>query len=189
MIPEKVNGQFEYGYVQGAIITQEKDTIWGQIMDRKEGPFERYYEKVRFKPEKGRKRKYGPNEISGYIKNGRYFESKWFHENWEFFRQNIYSRENLGQRKFLLVVNKGNLERYIWEIPDEDDSGRDFITLLKKSDSDEFVRARQGIFGLNRKRLIEYFDDRPELQQKIANKEINDIDEIIDFYNLQSVSL
>ena len=44
------------------------------------------------------------------------------------------------------------------------------------------VRVTQGILGLKRKRLVEYFWDCPTLVQAIEKKKLNKIDEVYDFY-------
>jgi len=44
------------------------------------------------------------------------------------------------------------------------------------------VRVTQGILGLKRKRLIEYFWDCPDLVQAIEKKELNEIHEVYNFY-------
>jgi hypothetical protein len=44
------------------------------------------------------------------------------------------------------------------------------------------VRVTQGIRGLKRKRLIEYFWDCPALVKAIEKKELNEIDEVYNFY-------
>ena len=50
-------------------------------------------------------------------------------------------------------------------------------------DEPSFVRVTQGILGLKKKRLTEYFRDCPELIYKIENGELKDPVEIANFYN------
>jgi len=65
---------------------------------------------------------------------------------------------------------------------DSESNYLDYTPLFYKEGSDEMVRVTQGILGLKRKRLIEYFWDCPELAQAIDKKELNEIDEVYNFY-------
>ena len=58
-----------------------------------------------------------------------------------------------------------------------------YIDYFKRKDDDYMVRVTQGIFGLKKKRLAEYFKDCPELVQKIEFKELKRPFEIAQFYN------
>jgi hypothetical protein len=44
------------------------------------------------------------------------------------------------------------------------------------------VRVTQGVLGLKRNKLIRYFSDCPDLVFAIQAKQLNDIDEVFDFY-------
>jgi hypothetical protein len=45
------------------------------------------------------------------------------------------------------------------------------------------VRITQGILGLKRNRLMEYFQDCWDLVEAIREKQLNEIYEVYDFYN------
>jgi hypothetical protein len=47
------------------------------------------------------------------------------------------------------------------------------------------VRATQGIFGLKRKLLAEYFEDCPALQKTLEEKDLRSVFEVVDFYRKQ----
>ena len=45
------------------------------------------------------------------------------------------------------------------------------------------VYVRTGLFGLNKKRLISYFNDCKDLQQLIANKTLTSPYDVLRYYN------
>lgn len=45
------------------------------------------------------------------------------------------------------------------------------------------VRATQGIFGLKKKLLSNYFKECPELVEKINNKKMKSVEDVLTFYN------
>jgi hypothetical protein len=65
---------------------------------------------------------------------------------------------------------------------DEESKFVDHIPLFYRTGSNEMVRVTQGILGLKRNRLVEYFRDCPALVQAIEQKELNEIDEVYNFY-------
>jgi hypothetical protein len=65
---------------------------------------------------------------------------------------------------------------------DDESSYLDYIPLFYREGSDEMVRVTQGVLGLKRNRLMEYFQDCPELVRAIDNRELNEIDEVYYFY-------
>jgi hypothetical protein len=58
------------------------------------------------------------------------------------------------------------------------------VPLIRKNGADEMVRVTQGILGLKRKRLAEYFADCPKLVSVIKSKTINSAEYLISFYEL-----
>ena len=75
-----------------------------------------------------------------------------------------------------------DLTYFHWEYVDSESNYLDYTPLFYREGSDEMVRVTQGIRGLKRKRLIEYFWDCPELVQAIEKKELNEIHEVYNFY-------
>ncbi len=55
--------------------------------------------------------------------------------------------------------------------------------MLKKSNSEEMVRAIQGIFGLRRKVVAEYLNDQIELANRILSGEELSLFDIVEIYN------
>jgi len=171
------NGDFEEGYV----VTNAKDTLYGNIRDRKTGVFHELYRKIRFKG-KGGKSRYAPREIVSYKIGQSLFESLPLVSNGSFFND-AYFVSPEGDYQFLKVLEKGYVSHYLMEFEDEDSGDIDNIAYFKKIDGNTLIRVNQGIFGLKRKCLAMFFSDCPELAQKIRTKQVKTAMEIVDFYN------
>jgi len=171
------------GYSTGYIINLEGDTIEGQVKDRSSGALLELYTRIRFKPYHAPvKRKLGPDEIRGYGKDGQHFVSMPLREESEFFKFRYYLDES-NDGVFLKVISRNEgLTYYHWEYVDQERTYLDYIPLFHRTGSVEMVRVTQGILGLKRNRLMEYFRDCQELVQAIENNELNEIDEVYNFY-------
>jgi hypothetical protein len=171
------------GYAPGYIITPEGEITEGQVKDRSSGTFMDLYKRIRFKPDdRGFRRKYGPDDILGYGYDDLHFESVPLREESAFFRFRYYLHES-NDRIFLKVISSDkDLTYFQWEYVDDESSYLDYIPLFYRDGSDEMVRVTQGILGLKRNRLMEYFQDCPELVRAIDNRELNEIDEVYYFY-------
>ena len=171
------------GYSRGYIINSEGETIEGQVKDRSSGTFIELYKRIRFKPDNAPfKKKYSPDEILGYGINDQHFESVPIYEETAFFRFRYYLDESYD-RVFLKVISwNADLTYFHWEYVDSDSNYLDYTPLFFRNGSNEMVRVTQGVLGLKRKRLSEYFWDCPTLVQSIEKKELNEIYEVYDFY-------
>ena len=171
------------GYTPGYMINMDGETVTGQVKDRSEGTFMDLYKKIRFKPDdRGRRRKYGPDEILGYGYADQHFETVPLREESAFLQIRYYLDEN-GDRVFLKVISSDrDLTYFQWEYVDDESSYLNYIPLFYRDGSGEMVRVTQGILGLKRKRLSEYFRDCPELVRAIENRDLNEIDEVYYFY-------
>ena len=171
------------GYEPGYVITQNLDTLHGLVKDRKEEPFAQIYKKIRFRGNGIFTKKYSPKKILGYKKGENEFESHWIEVSTSFLTVEYLSRENLGKKHFLKVKQRGFLTYYQWEFLEYDSFVLQWVDLFKRRDEDYFVRVTQGVLGLKKKRLERYFEDCPELMEKIHNKELRRPAEIAGFYN------
>ena len=171
------------GYSQGYIINSEGDIVEGLVKDRSSGTFFELYKRIRFRPDNSLlKRKYSPDEILGYGLNDQHFESVPLFEETAFFKFRYYIHEDYD-RVFLKVISmNADLTYFHWEYVDSDSNYLDHTPLFYREGSDEMVRVTQGIRGLKRKRLMEYFWDCPKLVQALEKKELNEIDEVYNFY-------
>ena len=168
-------------YHKGYIVTFDGDTLEGMLMDRSSGSFSELYKRVRFKPIKGFKKKYGADKILGYGYSGHVFESVPLAEKFELYRFRYYINKN-NDRIFLKVLRKESLNYYQMEYMEEDNNYINFIPLFHIPGSNEMVRVTQGILGLKRKRLVEYFRECPELVKAIEEKTLKETLEVFDFY-------
>jgi hypothetical protein len=57
------------------------------------------------------------------------------------------------------------------------------MDLFIKEGDDYFIRATQGLFGLKKKVLSDYFQKCPDLVKKIKQKEIKDPSAVVRYFN------
>ena len=170
-------------YHRGYIITNDSDTLYGLVKDRKPQPFGEIYKKIRFRDKGLFAKKLAPDHIKGYNNGTDRFESLWLDARGNFFREDYFSIPGSGERQFLKIISKGYLSYYHMEYVDPESFYIDFIPFFKREDETNLVRVTQGILGLKKKILAEYFIDCPELVEKILNKEINEPYEVALIYN------
>ena len=171
------------GYQQGYIIAMNGDTIKGMVKDRSPGTFVSIYDRIRFKSEDSfLRKKYSPNQIQGYGVGGRHYLSIPLREETAFFKFRYYVDPG-ANREFLRVVTQSQKLIYFErEWIDDDNNHVDSAPLFQKAGSSELVLVTNGIFGLKKKRLAEYFSDCPDLVKAIENKELKEIMEVYNFY-------
>lgn len=170
------------GFESGYIVNLKNDTLYGKVKDRRPEPFSRIYQKVRFK--KGGAyfaRKYKPSQIVGYQTGHRVYESVGI-ETVGFLLKTRYVLNSTSQKSFLRVIAKDSLSYYHWEYIDNESSVIDYVPLLHEKGRAEMVRVTQGILGLKKKALTEYFSDCPELVRKIEDKEIRTPEDVMASY-------
>lgn len=169
-------------FKRGYVISAEGDTLEGWVKDRTSGTFPKLYTRIHFKAQKGGKRKYGPHEILAYSVDGQLFESVRVAEAAEFFRF-FYPVNEGNEAVFLkLVAREADLTYYHWEYIDGESSYIDYIPLFYREGFDEMARVTQGLLGLKRNKLADYFSDCPDLVNYILAKQLNESFEVFDFY-------
>ncbi|MGB3152296.1 MAG: hypothetical protein WBB27_16695 [Maribacter sp.] len=157
-------GQEDYRH--GYIVKTNNDTLFGQVSNRRLGPFGGLHNKIKFKG-KGLKKRYAPKNLIAYEKG-----------------DSIYRTLMLGSSpQFLLLKSEGAVSHYSYYF-EPDPASRMILDIdyLQKGNG-LLIRATQGVFGLKRKRLASFFSDCPELVEKIENKEYKYVFQIVDFYN------
>ncbi len=179
-------GYGQQAYSPGYIVTIEGDTLNGLVSDRKPPPFGEIYDKIRFKDEKGKKKRFRPSQITSYKAGDNLFESVWvkrINMGLNIFDERYFFDDRTGEKVFLRVAKKGELSVYRWDFQEQ---GEDFIgsaPFFKRKSDDFMVRAAQGLFGLKKKVLTEYFSDCPSLQSKIQADEFKYPESVADYYN------
>jgi hypothetical protein len=170
-------------YSHGYIINYEGETVEGWVKDRSSGTFISLYSRIRFKPDNARlKRKYGPDEILSYGFNDQHFESMPLREESAFFNYRYYLNEGYEMAFLRVISRKKDLTYYHWEYIDGESNYLDYTPLFHRDGFNEMVRVTQGILGLKRNKLIDYFWDCPELVKSLEKKELKEIHEVFNFY-------
>lgn len=171
------------GYESGYIVTLQNDTIYGMVKDRDLGMFHQLYRKIKFKPEKGRKKRYSAYNVLAYRVGHNEFISIWIHSIRDMaLVQRYTSRPGLGTKQFVKVIYRGKLNYYHWEYVDGEEDVIEWVPLFQRDKSEDMVRVTQGIFGLKKKRLAEYFRDCPTLINEIQAGNLKDPIEIIQYF-------
>jgi hypothetical protein len=170
-------------YFPGYIITLEGDTISGSIKDRDPEPFVELYNRIRFIPEgRGKKTKFGPEDILGYSVEGRIYEAVPFREEVAFFKFRYYTDPGSPYTFLRRIRRDGPLTYYHREFIHDDNFFQDFYPLIHREGDREMVRVTQGMLGLKRERLAEYFRDCGALVEALATKELTEAEAVYDFY-------
>ncbi len=168
-------------FYDGCVVTNYGDTIYGRVKDRKPEPFGKLYEKIRFKPNKGFRKRLGPQQIQAYIIGELMYRSMDISDEIVMFKRIIKEIPNSNNKQFIKVISENYLSWYEREYMD--DSGFSSVYYFKRADEYDMVFVRTGLFGLNKKRLAEYFYDCPELAEQILDKSIKRPEDVFRFYN------
>ncbi len=171
-------------YLNGYVVTNQNDTIYGLVKDRTKEPFGKLYTVIRLKKEGALfTKKYAPSDLISYKRGNDIFESLWLLEKSEFFKTRYINKKGIGKQVFMMVMAKGNLSYYHWEWRDPDSGYYMYMEMFKKEKSDEMVRAVQGVFGIKRKVVAEYLSDQPDLANRILSDEELSLFDIVEIYN------
>ena len=161
-----IDGLAQEDYQDGYVVTVKNDTLFGRVSDRKLGPFGGIHEKIKLKG-KGLKKRFAAKRIRSYKKGDSLYRTMFLD----------------GEYEFLRVVSEGPVSYYAFELQEQGEQLVLDIAYLRKYNSNTLLRADQGIFGLKRKRLSQFFADCPPLVEKIQNKELKQVFEVVNFYN------
>ena len=118
--------------------------------------------------------------------NGVNYEGFWLNQSSEkmvFINPRYDINPQNGERYFLREISKGKLSHYHLEWFEQGESRLMWMDLLKKEEDPFFIRATQGLFGLKKKVLINYFQNCPDLKEQIEQKQLNSVEQVVDFYN------
>ncbi len=170
-------------YLEGYIVTNNYDTIHGFVKDRKSSFIPKIYKKIHFKPHKGSKKRFKPNELISYNRGGINFESIAFIEITKGFKRTFVLTTSDDDRQFLQVIIKGDLSLYHSLFVDYESGLVDFIPLLKRQNGQFMKVFNLGIFGLGRKKMAAFFQDYPDLKERIENGVIKNPEDIVQNYN------
>ncbi|MCH7396469.1 hypothetical protein MM236_00655 [Belliella sp. DSM 107340] len=172
----------KFNYKQGSVTLKNGKTIYGNVANIKHGFRDQLLDKIRIKPnDKSLSKKYRPSKISGFSMGDRKFVS------WRVKRNNAllkeaYSIHSGKKHKVFELQSEGYLSIYLEYFLD-DDLQIQSVPFFLKRDETIMVRATQGVFGLKRKFLSDYFADCPQLVDLIDENSITSPDEVATFYN------
>lgn len=171
------------GFEPGYIITLEGDTLLGQVKDRSPEPYVELYPRIHFRPEgRSSKKKYRPKDILGYGAGSREYVSVPLWEESAFFKFRYYLDPNADKVFLMVLKREGGLSYYRREFVYDDNDYLDFYPLFHREGEREMVRVTQGVLGLKRKRLMEYFSDCDKLVSALNNKELKEPYEVFNYY-------
>jgi hypothetical protein len=172
------------GFLPGYVVTLKGDTLYGNVKDRKENFSAVLFTKIKFTQGGLIRKKFGADKLIAYRRGTDDFESHWMDQQRERFREQFYSRTGEGKQVFLKRIVSGEYLRYYqFEFIDQEADLFESVPLFKRTADDYFVRVSQGVLGLKKKRLSEYFRDYPELAEQIRAGTLHDPREIVQRYN------
>lgn len=169
------------------LVLHDRDTIYGTVnyINRKGFNYS-FYKKLRIIEDKGKTKKYSQKKVKSFKAENIAYEGFWLSQSSEKIlllnpKYNITAQK--GDYHFLKVIHQGVLSHYQLEWFEQGESLLMQADLLKRENDLYFIRATQGLFGIKRKTLTTYFNDCPNLQQHISQKQSSTIAEIVDYYN------
>ena len=181
-LPSAVAQEFRHS---DFIVLNMGDTLYGNVRYRDENGTG-FYNKIRLTNTEGKRKKFKRKNISAFRINNIDYESFWLIQSFQkiMFVNPRYDIDPVnGEQHFLRLVSKGKLSHYELEWIDADNSTLWSMALLKKGDESFFIRADQGVLGLKRKALRSYFVNCPNLIEVIDQKQVNEVSQVVDFYN------
>ncbi|HET8861228.1 hypothetical protein [Marivirga sp.] len=170
-------------YQNGYVVTNQYDTIYGQLKDRSPEPFGKIFKKVKMKGFWFLDRKYGPKDLISYKIGNSIYESIWYDTYSELFSVFHVSIPEKGEKVFMRLAVNGNVKLYWDEYRDPDSGYEQSIPFLKKRNSEELIRVTQGILGFKKKYLANLFTDCSELVNRMYDGYFDIPEEMAEFYN------
>lgn len=164
------------------------DTLYGKVEHVKEEfASSSYYKKIRITNARGKTTRHKRKDVQAFKKYSKTYKSFWLSRaNTAYgFSTTHYSINTAGQGKqhFLFELTVGAISHYHLEWWEQGDAGINWMDLIVKQGDTTMIRPTQGLFGLKRKVLNDYFTDCPELQKLINDKQIRKIEQVVDYYN------
>lgn len=177
----KVSGQSKCQ--NGYVVTNQYDTIFGQLRDRSPEPFVKIFRKVRLRGFWIFEKRYGPKDLKAYKIGNNVYESIWYDSYTELFSIFHVSSPERGKKVFMRLAVDGKVKLYWDEYRNRNSGYTEEIPFFKKANSDEMIRVTQGILGFKKKYLRNLFSDCLELVDKMMDDIFETPEEIANFYN------
>lgn len=169
------------------VVLTSGDTLYGKVeyMDEDAIPL-KFHKKIRILSNDGRLKRLDRKEVAAFQTNNMAYESFFLHQSSQkvmLVNPTFAIDLQNGKQEFLKVVRKGKLSHYELEWIEQGTSAVSAMTLFKKEKDSFFIRADQGVFGLKKNVLQEYFTDCPSLRKAILDYQVKDVFEVMDYYN------
>lgn len=172
----------QFNYTKGSVTLKNGTILHGEVANIKHGFRDKLLNCVKIKSSgKSFAKKYHPRKISGYSMGDRQFVSWRVKRNNALFKE-MYSIHTGNEYKIFELQMEGHLSIYLEYFIDEDLHIRTVPFFLKKNEL-LMVRATQGLFGLKKNLLLDYFVDCAPLIQLIKEKKVTTPEEVAIFYN------
>lgn len=170
-------------YQNGYVVTNQNDTIYGQLRDRSPEPFGRIFRKVRMKGFWIFEKRYSPYDLKSYKTEYYIYESIWYDSYSELFSVFHVSIAGQGKKVFMRLAVDGEVNLYWDEYRDPDSGYEEAIPFFRKENSEEMVRVTQGILGFKKKYLANLFADCPDLVNRMDEGFFKTPEEMANYYN------
>jgi len=181
-----VESTFVFGqskYQNGYVVTNQNDTIYGQLRDRTPEPFGKIFKKVRMKGFWFLETRYGPYDLKSYKIGNDVYQSIWYDSYTKLFSVFYVSSPGQGKKVFMRLAADGYVNLY-WDVFRDPDSGYEMeIPFFQKRNSEELIRVTQGVLGFKKKHLANLFADCPDLVRRLNNNLFETPEEMANFYN------
>jgi hypothetical protein len=170
------------------VVLLSGETIYGEVVYLDQNfSSTRYLKKIRVTTPEGKRKKYRTDKVAAFHTNGEDFEILRLEQS-----ANLFSSDHAkyhidpknGDTYILQRINAGALSHYTYSWWDQGDALEQSMDLFRKQGDAFFVRATQGMLGLKRKLLANYFSDCPDLAEMIRDKSLKNADEVVTFYNV-----
>lgn len=175
------------GNATDLLVLNTGDTLYGNVeYINLKGVNPEFYKKIRITDENRKKRQFKQKDVSAFKADGKIYESYWLSQSSDkivLVNPKYDIDPQNGTQYFLRLIRKGELSHYQWEWWEQGESTSMWMDLLRKKEDQFFIRATQGLLGLKKKVLADYFMNCPELKEKIEKKELNEVWQLVDFYN------
>ncbi|WP_047415704.1 hypothetical protein [Cellulophaga sp. Hel_I_12] len=168
------------------IVNIEGDTLFGKVQHlNKKNVNPKYYKKIRWTNQQGQRRKFNRKDVLAFSVDHQIFEGFWLKPSSQngLFGTFTYTIDpKKKERYFLKTLHRGSLNHYELGWWEQGESLFLTLELFKKKEDMFLIRVDQGVLGLKRKSLIHYFQECPQLVEKIKNKVLKNSSEIVSFY-------
>ena len=172
----------QLNYEPGTVTLRSGQVIEGNVANMRQGLRDELLPRIRIKePGRLRARKLKPRQIMEYTMGERRFLSLRVRRNNSIFQES-YTVNSGNEYMIFELERTGHLNILLAYFLD-DDLWIQSAPYFMKEDDDLIVRATQGIFGLKRKLLADYFAECPQLVELIQEKKITTPREVAIYYN------